>query len=329
MGIVSDHLNDADTLVGEDTGKRSNKKDSISLLDKLKATGTIKSKTVAESAFFRPKDIAPTRIPIINVAFNGELTGGLTAGLTMIAGPSRHFKSNLGLVGVHAYMSKHTDSVCIFYDSEFGITPEYLTAHGIDTNRVIHLPILTIEELKFDIVNRLESIDTKDKVVIFIDSIGNLASKKEADDAADAKSVGDMSRAKSIKSLFRIITPHLTIKDIPCIVVNHSYETQEMFSKSVISGGCLLAGTKILMSNGNFKNIEDINTSDFVKTLQGDKEVTHSWNPDTLENGTPECYEIEFEDGYKVVCSDKHKFLINDLWIEANAISVGDDATVF
>lgn len=79
MGIVSDHLNDTDTLIGEDTGKKSNKKDKEvgSLLDKLKKSGQIKVKTVAESTFFKPKDIAPTRVPIINVAFNGELTGGI------------------------------------------------------------------------------------------------------------------------------------------------------------------------------------------------------------------------------------------------------------
>ena len=50
------------------------------------------------------------------------------------------------------------------------------------------------------------------------------------------------------------------------------------------------------------------------------------WNPETLEEGTPECYEIEFEDGYKVVCSDKHKFLINGNWVEAKDLIEGDDA---
>jgi len=209
----------------------------MSLLEKLKAAGSIKSETIADSSFFKPKDIIQTNIPIINIAFSGMLDGGLVSGLTTIAGPSRHFKSNLGLVAVKAYMSKYKDAVCLFYDSEFGISPEYLHAHGIDNTRVIHLPIEHIEQLKFDIVKKLEEIKKSDKVIIFIDSIGNLASKKEVEDATDGKSVTDMTRAKSMKSLFRIITPHLTIKDIPCIVVNHTYETQEMFSKQVVSGG--------------------------------------------------------------------------------------------
>ena len=72
---------------------------------------------------------------------------------------------------------------------------------------------------------------------MFIDSIGNLASKKEVDDALEEKSVADMTRAKSIKSLFRIITPHFTTKDIPCVVVNHTYQEQGLYPKTIMSGG--------------------------------------------------------------------------------------------
>jgi hypothetical protein len=73
--------------------------------------------------------------------------------------------------------------------------------------------------------------------MIIIDSIGNLASKKEVEDTLEGKSVADMSRAKQIKSLFRMVTPHLTIKDIPMVVVNHTYMTMEMYSKPVVGGG--------------------------------------------------------------------------------------------
>lgn len=210
------------------------------LLDRLRSAGSLKVETVSDSKFFSPKEVCQTNIPIVNVAFTGELTGGITNGLTVLAGESKTFKSNLGLVCVRAYLNKHKDedAVCLFYDSEFGITPEYLVAHGIDTKRVIHIPVEHVEQLKFDIVKRLEEIKLKDKVIIFIDSIGNLASKKEVEDANDEKSVADMSRAKSLKSVFRIITPHLTTKDIPCIVVNHTYSEQgSMYPKEIMSGG--------------------------------------------------------------------------------------------
>ena len=210
----------------------------MSLLEKMKKSGSIKTASILdESNFFNKKDHVSTEVPIINAALSGEVDGGLVSGLTFLAGPSKHFKSLLGLVMVKAYMSKYPDAVCLFYDSEFGITPDYIRTNGIDASRVIHLPIEHLEQLKFDISKRLEAIERGDKVIIFIDSVGNLASKKEVEDALDEKSVADMSRARVMKSLWRIVTPHLTTKDIPCIAVNHTYQTMEMYSKAVMSGG--------------------------------------------------------------------------------------------
>lgn len=209
----------------------------MSLLEKLKSAGSIKVTTLAESALFNEKDFIPTSVPSINVAFSGRLDGGMVSGLTIVAGPSKHFKSSMSLIMVKAYMDKYADSLCLFYDSEYGVTPDYVQEHGIDTERVLHIPIEHVEQLKFDIVKRLEAIERKDRVIIFIDSIGNLASKKEVEDALDEKSVADMSRAKALKSLFRIITPHLTTKDIPCIAVNHTYQEIGLFPKQIVGGG--------------------------------------------------------------------------------------------
>ena len=297
----------------------------MSLLERMKKAGSIKnSEILSKSVFFNEKDQVPTQIPIINVALSGQFTGGLTPGLTFLAGPSKHFKSLLGLMMIEAYMKKYEDAVCLFYDSEFGITPEYIAANGIDTSRVIHIPIEHLEQLKFDIAKRLEEINRGDKVIIFVDSVGNLASKKEVEDALEEKSVADMTRARVMKSLWRIVTPHLTTKDIPCIAINHTYQTMELYSKAVMSGGCLIVGTKIQMSNGEYRPVEDILDGEYVKTLLGDRQVTATWNPDTLENGEPECYEIEFDDGYSVVCSDSHKFLLENMtWVEAKNLISG------
>ena len=209
----------------------------MSLLDKMMKSGSLKVELLSDSTFFNKKEPVPTEVPIINMALSGTVDGGLVSGLTFLAGPSRHFKSLLGLIMIKAYMNKYKDAVCLFYDSEFGITPDYIRTNGIDTERVIHIPIEHLEQLKFDISKRLESIERGDKVIIFIDSVGNLASKKEVEDALDGKSVADMTRARVMKSLWRIVTPHLTTKDIPCIAVNHTYQTMEIYSKAVMSGG--------------------------------------------------------------------------------------------
>ena len=155
----------------------------------------------------------------------------------MFAGPSKHFKTAFALLMAKSYMNKYDDAVVLFYDSEFGTPQSYFDAFGIDTERVLHTPITDVEQLKHDIMNQLQNIEKTDKVIIVLDSIGNLASKKEVEDSIEGKSVADMSRAKQMKSLFRMVTPHLTIKDIPMIVVNHTYKEIGMFPKDIVGGG--------------------------------------------------------------------------------------------
>jgi RecA/RadA recombinase len=210
----------------------------MSLLDKIKKNSTIKDSAIlARSKFFAAKDMIQTSIPVVNVAFSGDLDGGFTPGLTMWAGPSKHFKTAFSLLMAKAYQDKYPDSVVLFYDSEFGTPQNYFTSFGIDTDRVVHTPITDVEQLKFDIMQQLTQIERGERVMIVIDSIGNLASKKEVEDALDGKSVADMSRAKQIKSLFRMVTPHLTLKDIPMVVVNHTYKEIGLYPKDIVGGG--------------------------------------------------------------------------------------------
>ena len=210
----------------------------MSILEKLKKNSTIKDTAIlSNSKFFTKKDMIPTSIPVVNVALSGRLDGGLTPGLTMWAGPSKHFKTAFSLLMAKAYQDKYDDAVILFYDSEFGTPQSYFDSFGIDKERVIHTPITDVEQLKFDIMNQLKEIERDDHVIIVIDSIGNLASKKEVEDALEQKSVGDMTRAKQIKSLFRMVTPHLTLKDVPMVVVNHTYMEIGMFPKAIVGGG--------------------------------------------------------------------------------------------
>jgi RecA/RadA recombinase len=210
----------------------------MSILDKIKKNSTIKDSAIlAQSKFFQKKDMIPTSVPIINVALSGRLDGGLTPGLTMWAGPSKHFKTAFSLLMAKSYMEKYDDAVLLFYDSEFGTPQSYFDSFGIDTERVVHTPIMDVEQLKFDIMQQLNGIERNEHVIIVIDSIGNLASKKEVEDAMDGKSVADMSRAKQMKSLFRMVTPHLTMKDIPLIVVNHTYKEIGLYPKDIVGGG--------------------------------------------------------------------------------------------
>jgi RecA/RadA recombinase len=210
----------------------------MSILDKIKKNTTIKDSAIlAQSKFFAKKDMIPTSVPIINVALSGRLDGGLVPGLTMWAGPSKHFKTAFSLLMAKSYLDKYEDSALLFYDSEFGTPQSYFDTFGIDTKRVLHTPVTDVEQLKFDIMQQLSTVERGDHLIIIIDSIGNLASKKEVEDALDQKAVADMSRAKQMKSLFRMVTPHLSMKDIPLVVVNHTYKEIGLYPKDIVGGG--------------------------------------------------------------------------------------------
>ena len=210
----------------------------MSIMDKLKKNSKLKNTEVlSESKFFNEKDMVSTDVPMVNVGLSGSMDGGLAPGLTVLAGPSKHFKTSFALLMAGAYMKQYPESVMLFYDSEFGSPQSYFQQFDIDTSRVLHTPITNIEELKFDLIGQLEELDRKDKVIVVIDSIGNVASKKELEDAINEKSVADMSRAKALKGLFRMTTPYLAMKDIPLLAVNHTYKEQGLFPKDIVSGG--------------------------------------------------------------------------------------------
>jgi len=210
----------------------------MSLKDKLIKNSTIDlTSTLLDSKIFTKKDMIPTTVPMINVALSGTVDGGITPGLTMLAGPSKHFKTGFALLLASAFLKKYNDGVVLFYDSEFGTPQSYFNTFKIPLESVVHTPITDIEELKFDIMQQMKNLERTDRVMIIIDSIGNLASKKEVEDAMEGKSVADMTRAKQLKSLFRMVTPHLSLKDIPMVVINHTYKTMELYAKDVVGGG--------------------------------------------------------------------------------------------
>lgn len=210
----------------------------MSLRERLLKNSTLdRTRILSESKVFEKKDFITTPIAAINVALSGSIDGGLAPGLLQIAGESKRFKSGFGLLLASTYLKKYKDGLVLFYDSEFGTPESYIKTFNIDQERVVHTPITNIEELKHDIMTQINELKDTDHVMIFIDSIGNLASKKEVDDALEGKSVADMTRAKQLKSLFRMVTPHLTLKNIPLIVVNHVYSDMGFFPKDIVGGG--------------------------------------------------------------------------------------------
>jgi len=286
----------------------------MSLKARLLKTGSIQTGgLLSEAEVYTTRDFAPTPVPMINLALSADVYGGVSAGLTAWCGPSRHFKTLFCLLSAKAYLDKYEDAVVLFYDSEFGSPPAYFSSAGIDPNRVVWVPITTYEQLRSDIAQKLEEIKRGDHVVIVVDSLGNLASSKEATDAINENDKADFTRSKVNKSLFRIVTPHLRLKNIPMHVVQHTYDTM-----------CLDENTIIKTLNG-LKPLKNVSINDVVYTINGTQRVTHTYSHEQLNPSEKEYLEITFDDGSSIRCTDNHEFyMIDKTWKHAADFVIGD-----
>lgn len=201
----------------------------------------------------------------------------------------------------------------IFYDSEAAVDRELMKKFGIDTTKVNYQPVNTVQDFRTSvttITSRMQEAKRAGaeipKMMIILDSAGNLATAKEIEDAKSGSEKSDMTRSKVLKSIFRIIMTPMADLKIPFLFTNHTYQTQSFISQQVAGGGCLVPGSKVVMNDGSLKNIEDIVEGDQVLTLMGSKEIENIW---TFEKKT---YKIEFEDGSTIECSENHRFFIGN-----------------
>jgi RecA/RadA recombinase len=214
----------------------------LSIRDKLLKNSSITETSILkESKIFLPKDLLITDVPALNIALSGQLDSGMGPGLLQIAGASKRFKSKFALLIANIFIKKFPNGAILFYDSEFGTPNTYFNDFDNEAiKNIIHSPVTTIEQLKHDIIKQISEVSTKDgdKIFIIIDSLGNLSSRKEVEDAIkSAEQPVDMTRAKTIKSLFRLVGPLLPIKEIYLVVINHTYQTLELYSTEKVGGG--------------------------------------------------------------------------------------------
>jgi RecA/RadA recombinase len=155
----------------------------------------------------------------------------------------------------------------IYIDTEFSIELGQLPAYGINMDKFMLIRSNKVEEIKNTLAQFLDVMKAQkragadvEKVILFLDSAGQLASNKEVQDAVDGKDKTDMTRAKAMGSLFRIINADLGYLDIPMVVTNHTYETMEIYSQTVMKGGRSLyytASTIAILSKAKLKTGEE------------------------------------------------------------------------
>lgn len=192
---------------------------------------------LSKSAIYNNETFIPTKIPVLNLFLSGKFKGGIAGNHTAIAGASASFKSMLGLIMIKTYLDYYEDGIAIIYDSEKGFTSDYLNSLGIDADRIVIKPFGILEAFKNDIVKVLDGLQRGDHVIILVDSISNSGSAKELNDSLENKDTTDMTRARVIKSIFRMITSSVAFKEIPLISINHTYSSMDKYKEDEVSGG--------------------------------------------------------------------------------------------
>lgn len=186
---------------------------------------------------------------IFNALLSGSLYGGAPGNkITMIAGEPATGKTYFCLGIAKAFLDLHDDGVLVFYDTESAVTQTMMTERGIDPSRVIVVEPVTVQDCRTHILNTLEKYTEMGggKLMMVLDSLGNLSTAKEVEDSTAGSDTRDMTRAALVKAMFRVITLKLAKAQVPLFVTNHVYDNVgNMFNPVQIGGG---KGAKYLSS---------------------------------------------------------------------------------
>ena len=175
----------------------------------------------------------------LNALLSGSLYGGVPSNkITCLAGSESVGKTFIALSIAKNFLDKDKKGVIVYFESEGALTSDIIKERGIDTNRFIVLPVATVEAFRTQAIKIIENMDEDYKIMMFLDSLGNLSTRKEMEDSASGSDKRDMTRAPMIRGTFRTLSLKLARKNIPLIITNHTYDSiGSMFPKKEISGG--------------------------------------------------------------------------------------------
>ena len=255
---------------------------------------------------------------ILNAALSGSIFGGLPNRRSLVlAGEEGTGKTFIAMSIVrNAQKMGYTP---IYFDSEGSIDIDFVKKLGVDTSNIRLQPVNTVEEFSHiaaQITKNFDDLKAKGenppKVMVVLDSLGNLTSEKEKEDTTKGDNKRDMTKQQAIRKLFRVNGLQFAKHGIPFIINNHVY-------------ACIFGDAKVKMGDGSFKNINKIQKNENVYTLAGPKKVI-----ETFEYNVPNHIELIFEDDYMIKCTDKHKFGIESengeiIWKTADEIEENEE----
>ena len=180
---------------------------------------------------------------ILNALVSGDIYRGIPSNkITALAGESATGKTFFALGMVQKFLDDNPEGNVVYFESESALTQEMLEDRGIDTNRILLVPVTTIEEFRTQAVNIIDGFDKQkkgdEKLFFVLDSLGMLSTIKETEDIGSGKNVRDMTKAQVIKGTFRVLTLKLGRAKVPMIVTNHTYDViGSMFPQKEMGGG--------------------------------------------------------------------------------------------
>ena len=179
-----------------------------------------------------------------NALLSGSIHGGLPGNrITAIAGEAATGKTFFALGVVKSFLEMDKDAGVIFFESENAISKDMVESRGVDSKRVVVMPVATVQEFRtqsIKIIDKyIEQDEDKRKPLMFVlDSLGMLSTTKEMSDTAEGKETRDMTRSQIVKSTFRVLTLKLGQAKVPMIMTNHTYDViGSMFPQKEMGGG--------------------------------------------------------------------------------------------
>ena len=214
------------------------------LKDIIKETGNEYASLVSDGASGDVDSFIDTGSYIFNALLGGSIHRGLPSNkITAIAGESATGKTFFVLGMCKNFLDKNPDGGVIFFESESAITKDIVEERGIDSGRMVVMPVTTVQEFRHQSLTVLEKYsqqDAKEKkpLLLVLDSLGMLSTTKEIEDTQDGKETKDMTRAQIVKAAFRVLTLKLGKAKVPLIITNHTYDViGSMFPQKEMGGG--------------------------------------------------------------------------------------------
>jgi len=177
--------------------------------------------------------------------------GGVPKGrLVGFGGPSQSGKTYI--INKTLGLAQQQGVMPVIFDTEFAVDANSTTGVGLDPTRTKYVPVYTVEQCRNQLVTFLDSVIEKNlqgKFIVSIDSLGNLASQKEVDDAAKDKSAMDMGlRAKQLKSMMRILTYKAGLSGTTVLFSNHTYDDPSSLFPSLVKNAAGGSGPQYMAS---------------------------------------------------------------------------------